>query len=116
VHFFLNGGKAAYFPAGAGLDARLRFIHDERSEAASSAEPIITAALYANYKRLSLSLPLWTRFYSNGIYFTMLPELSCRIGRRFSVFFRYELSYLTLYKVSSHQFHQDRFIGNSFLL
>lgn len=110
-YYFTKTIKPIYFSAGIGLDTRIRIINDDRSEATSSAEPIISMTLHGNFKKLSFSAPLWTRFYSNGISFTLLPEASFQIGRRFSIFVRYELSYLTIYKASTHEWRQDNFIG-----
>jgi hypothetical protein len=110
-YYFAKTIKPLYFSAGIGLDTRIRIINDDRSEATSSAEPIISMTLHGNFKKLSFNAPLWTRFYSNGISFTLLPEASFQIGRRFSIFVRYELSYLTIYKASTHEWRHDNFIG-----
>lgn len=110
-YYFTKTIKPIYFSAGIGLDTRIRIINDDRSEATSSAEPIISMTLHGNFKKLSFNAPLWTRFYSNGISFTLLPEASFQIGKRFSIFVRYELSYLTIYKASTHEWRQDNFIG-----
>jgi hypothetical protein len=110
-YYFTKTIKPLYFSAGIGLDTRIRIINDDRSEATSSAEPIISMTLHGNFKKLSFNAPLWTRFYSNGISFTLLPEAFFQIGRRFSIFVRYELSYLTIYKASTHEWRQDNFIG-----
>ena len=110
-YYFTKTIKPLYFSAGIGLDTRIRILNDDRSEATSSAEPIITMTLHGNYKKLSFNVPLWTRLYSNGISFTLLPEVSFQIGKRFSIFSRYELSYLTIYKASTYEWQQDSFIG-----
>ncbi|MBI4947623.1 MAG: hypothetical protein HY840_14630 [Bacteroidetes bacterium] len=110
-YYFTKTIKPIYFSAGIGLDTRIRMINDDRSQAASSAEPLISIAIHGNYKTLSFNTPLWTRFYSNGISFTLLPEASFRIGKRVSIFIRYELSYLAIYKTSTHEWRQDNFIG-----
>ena len=78
-YYFTKTIKPLYFSAGIGLDTRIRIINDDRSEAASSAEPIISMTLYGNLKKLSFKAPLWTRFYSNGISFTLLPEVSIQM-------------------------------------
>ena len=114
-YYFTKTIKPFYFSAGIGLDTRIRLVHDERSEATSSAEPLISLTIHGNYKKLSFNSPLWTRFYSNGISFSLLPEASYQIGKRFSLFLRYELSYLSIYKVSSHEWRQDCFIGSQIL-
>jgi len=110
-YYFTKKIKPLYFSAGIGLDTRIRIINDDRSEATSSAEPIISMTLHGNFLKLSFNAPFWTRFYSNGISFTLLPEASFQIGKRFSIFVRYELSYLTIYKASTHEWRQDNFIG-----
>lgn len=114
-YYFTKTIKPIYFSAGVGLDTRIRLVNDERSEARSSAEPLISLAIHGNYKKLSFNAPLWTRFYSNGISFSLLPESSFQIGNRFSLFLRYELSYLSVYKVSTHEWRQDSFIGTHIL-
>lgn len=110
-YYFIKTIKPIYFSAGVGLDTRIRLVNDERSEATSSAEPLISLTIYGIYKKLSLKIPYWTRFYSNGISFSLLPETSYQIGKRFSLFLRYELSYLSVYKVSTHEWRQDCFFG-----
>lgn len=114
-YYFTKTIKPIYFSAGVGIDSRIRLVNDERSEATSSAEPLISLTIHGNYKELSFNTPLWTRFYSNGISFTLLPEASYQIGKRFSIFLRYELSYLSVYKVSTHEWRQDSFIGTHIL-
>jgi hypothetical protein len=114
-YYFTDAMKPVYFSAGIGTDIRLRFVHDERSTAVSSAEPLVSLAFHGNFKKLSLETPLWTRFYSNGISFTLLPEASYRLGNRISIFARYELSYLAIYKVSAHEWRQDCFLGTHIL-
>ena len=115
-YYFTKTIKPIYFSAGVGIDTRIRLVNDERSEATSSAEPLISLAIHGNYKKLSFNIPLWTRFYSNGISFSLLPEASYQIGKRFSIFLRYELNYLSVYKVSTHEWRQDCFIGTHILL
>ena len=114
-YYFSKTIKPIYFSAGIGLDTRIRLVNDKRSKATSSAEPFISLAIHCNYKKLSISTSLWTRFYSNGISITLLPEASYQIGKHFSIFLRYELSYLTIYKVSTHEWRQDCFIGTHVL-
>lgn len=103
-----------YFSAGMGLDSRIRLVKDIRSEAVSSVEPLISLTLHGNYKKLGFNVPFWTRFYSNGISYTLLPEASCKIGNRVSVFIRYELSFLKVYKIAAREWRQDSFIGTCF--
>jgi hypothetical protein len=114
-YYFTREIKPFYFSAGIGLDARIRLVNDERSEATSSAEPLLSLTLHGNHKKLSFGAPLWTRFYSNGISFSLLPEASCQVGKRFSLFLRCELTYLSIYKVSTHEWRQDCFIGTHIL-
>ncbi len=114
-YYFTKAIKPFYFSAGVGLDTRIRIVKDERSEATSSAEPLICFAAHIYYKKLSFYSPLWTRFYSNGVSFSLLPEMHYRFGKSFSIFARYELSYLSVYKQSSHEWRQDNFIGTQIL-
>jgi len=110
-YYFGKTIKPFYFSAGVGLDTRIRLVNDIRSEATTSAEPVISLTVHGNHEKLSFDAPLWTRFYSNGLSFSLLPEASYQIGKRFSLFLRYELSYLSVYKVSTHEWRQDCFIG-----
>jgi len=114
-YYFTKTTKQIYFSAGLGLDARIRLVNDEGSNATSSAEPLISLAIHGRHKKLSFSAPYWTRFYANGISLTLLPEASYQLGTHFSIFFRYELSYLSIYKVSAHEWRQDCFIGTHIL-
>ena len=114
-YYFTKTIRPIYFSVGIGIDTRIRLVNDERSEAASSAEPLISLTIHGNHKKLSFNTPLWTRFYSNGISFSLLPEASYQIGKCFSIFLRYELSYLSVYKVSTHEWRQDSFIGTHIL-
>lgn len=114
-YYFTKTIKSFHLSAGAGLDTRIRLVNDVRSEATSSAEPLFSLTMYGNYKKLSFNTALWTRFYSNGISFALLPELSYQIAKRFSFFARYEISYLTIYKASIYEWRQDCFVGTHIL-
>lgn len=114
-YYFTKTIAPIYFSAGLGLDTRIRLVNDARTDATSSAEPLISLTIHGNYKKLSFNLPFWTRFYSNGISFAALPEASYQFGKRVSLFVRYELSYLTVYQVSTHEWQQDSFIGSHIL-
>lgn len=115
-YYFTKTSKPVYFSAGLGLDTRLRFVNDERSEARNSAEPLLSFTFHGNHKKLSFNSPFWTRFYSNGISYSLLPESSFQIGNRFLIFLRYELSYFSVYKVSTHEWRRDCLIGAHILL
>jgi hypothetical protein len=115
-YYFTKAVKPIYFSAGIGLDARIRLVHDNRSAAGSSAEPLVSLTFHGNYKRFFFDMPLWTRFYSNGISFALLPEASVQISKRFSILIRYELSFLDIYRASVHEWRQDCFTGTSILL
>lgn len=110
-YYFSKTSKPIYFSAGIGVDARIRLVHDARSEATSSIEPLMSFSVHGNYNKLSFNTPLWTRYYSNGISFSLLPEASYQIGNRMSLFLRYELSYLSLYNGATHEWREDAFIG-----
>lgn len=99
-----------YF-VGLGVDARIRLVNDERADVSSSTEPIVALGMIGNFKKVSFSLPQWTRFYSNGISFSVLPEGSYHLSEKFSAFARYELTYLSVYKNLTHEWRQDCFIG-----
>jgi len=110
-YYFSGISKPVFFSVSFGFDARLRFVKEERSEARSSVEPIMSFAVYGNYKKFSFNMPLWTRFYSNGISFTVLPEVSFKAGKNLGLFVRYELSYLSIYKMQTHEWRRDSFFG-----
>lgn len=114
-YYFTKTIKPIYFSAGVGIDTRIRLVNDERSLATRSAEPLISLTIHGNYKKISFNIPYWTRFYSNGISLTILPEVSCQIWKQFYLFLRYELSYLSIYKISNHEWRQDCFIGTHIL-
>jgi hypothetical protein len=110
-YYFAGESKNISFSAGIGLDARIRLVHDARSDASSSVEPLISMAGHGSFKKISCDLPLWTRFYSNGISFSVLPVISWQMNDRLSLFIRYELSYLSIYNASTHEWRRDNFIG-----
>lgn len=99
--------------AGLGADIRLRFLNDSRSEAVSSAEPLIAVTSRFTINRFGMEVPLWTRFYSNGISFALQPQFRFDVSERFAVFARYELTYLTVYGGVTSEWRQDSFIGAS---
>lgn len=114
-YYFIKKTNLLYFSVGLGLDTRIRLIHDERSIATSSVEPLISFTIHGNYKKIYFNTPIWTRFYSNGISFSLLPEISYQIGKRFSLFLRYEMSSLSIYNPSTYEYRQDNFIGTHIL-
>ncbi|MFM2018551.1 MAG: hypothetical protein RL007_2207 [Bacteroidota bacterium] len=99
--------------AGLGADIRLRFLNDSRSEAVSSAEPLVAITSRIMINKFGIELPLWTRFYSNGISFAVQPQFQFDLSERLAVFARYELTYLTVYGGITSEWRQDSFIGAS---
>jgi hypothetical protein len=110
-YYFTKKLKPVYFSVGLGLDTRIRLSNDERSEAKTSAEPMIIGGIHGRYKNFTYSMPFWNRYYSNGISFSFLPEVAYQVSPRLSLFFRYELNLLAIYKTSSFEVQQDCFIG-----
>jgi hypothetical protein len=109
---YLKDEKSTFnYFVGLGVDARIRLVNDERADVSSTAEPILALGMTGNFKKVSFSLPQWTRFYSNGISFSLLPEGSFHFSEKISAFARYELSYLSVYKNQTHEWRQDCFIG-----
>lgn len=109
---YLRDEKSTFnYFVGIGLDARIRLVNDERADVSTSAEPIVVLGMNGNIKKVSFTLPQWTRFYSNGISFSILPEGNFHFSEKFSAFARYELSYLSVYKNMTHEWRQDCFIG-----
>ncbi|MCF6366264.1 MAG: hypothetical protein L3J35_08690 [Bacteroidales bacterium] len=114
-YYFTNPIKPIYFSIGLGVDTRIRLVNDIRSEATTGAEPIISTTIHGDIKNASFNLSLWTRFYSNGSSFNLLPEFSYKIGSKISLFIRYELNYLKVYGISAHKWKQDSFFGMKIL-
>jgi hypothetical protein len=102
------------FSVGVGLNSRIRLVNDERSEETSSIEPLIETALEGNHKKFSFKIPLRTELYKNGISFSLLPKISYQFGKNFSAFFRYEISYLKVYKNPIYEWRRDSFLGFNF--
>lgn len=113
-YVFKKESSAYYFTAGLGLDARLRFVNDSRSTATTSIEPLIVLSANGNFEEWNFHTPLWTRLYSNGIAFTILPEASYKFNEKIEVFARYEWSLLSLYGGKSNEWRRDLFLGVKF--
>lgn len=110
-YYFTKKLKPVYFSVGVGLDTRIRLSNDIRSEAKTSAEPMIMGGVHGRYKNFTYSIPIWNRYYSNGISVSFLPQVAYQVSPRLSLFFKYELNLLALYKPSSFEVQQDCFIG-----
>jgi hypothetical protein len=110
-YYFSKTEKPIYFSAGVGLDARIRLMNDSRSTATSSLEPLFCMALHGNYKKVSYALPLWTRWYTNGISYTLLPQFNWKLNEKNALFIRYELTYLRISNNVSNEWSQDVFLG-----
>ena len=110
-YYFSKTEKPLYFSAGIGLDTRIRLVNDSRSTATSSVEPLLSLALHGNYKKVSYSLPLWTRWYSNGMAYTILPQINWNLSEKNALFVRYEMNYLRISKNVSSEWSQDLFLG-----
>ena len=113
-YVFKKEKSAYYFTAGLGFDARLRFLNDIRSTATTSVEPLVALSANGNFEKWNFRAPLWTRFYSNGIAFTILPEVNYNFNEKISVFVRYEWSLLALYGGKSYEWRRDLFVGVKF--
>ncbi len=111
---FSETTRPLYFSAGIGADIRLRILNDERSEAVSSAEPLLSISANGQLGKFDYQVPLWTRFYSNGISFALLPEARWNFKQKWNAFLRYELSYLSIYGGESHEWRRDCFVGAGF--
>jgi hypothetical protein len=113
-YVFKNENSAFYFNVGLGLDTRLRYVKDVRSLAKTSIEPLIVLSANGNFEHFRFKVPFWSRFYSNGLAFTVLPEVTYQINNKFGVFSLYEWTLLSLYGSKSHEWRRDLFIGISF--
>ena len=107
---FPESPAGARWSAGIGLDGRVRLSQDSRSDAVSSAEPLLSGAYTGRYRRFAYTAPLWTRFYDNGIAFTVLPEVAYAFTAT-SLFVRYELSFLQFYGDGTHEWRRDLYLG-----
>ena len=97
--------------AGIGADLRLRLEKDRRGTQVTSMEPLVAISPYFYRSKWILKTPLWTRFYTNGIGFTLLPEIKYQFHVKWSMYGRYELSYFSNYQQDNYQFQRDCFIG-----
>ena len=104
-----------YFSAGIGCDVRIRLVKDERSLAISSAEPIVQVGIHSHLSRFNMHLPIWSRFYSNGLSFTALPEVNYHLSKRIGIYLRDEVSLLSIYQKGGHEWRHDIFLGFNFL-
>lgn len=96
---------------GIGFNLRLRLDRDSRGNQASSLEPIVSISPYFRNAKWVIKSPLWTQFYVNGIGVTILPQINFSLTEKWSVFGRYEFSFIQQYKTSNRQFQQDCFVG-----
>ena len=110
-YYFSKTEKPLYFSAGIGLDTRIRLVNDSRSTATSSVEPLLSLALHGNYKKVSYSLPFWTRWYSNGMAYNILPQINWNLSEKNALFVRYEMNFLRISKNVSNEWNQDVFVG-----
>lgn len=97
--------------AGIGADQRLRFEKDKRGTQVSSMEPIVSISPYFRKPKWIFTAPLWSRFYNNGVGFTLLPEIKYKLYTLWYIYGRYEISFLTNYRSTNYQFQRDCFIG-----
>lgn len=96
---------------GLGMDTHFNLIKDIRSSAFSSVAPLASVSVQCNSNAFKLAVPLWSRFYSNGISLSALPEISFRATKKIKVFTRYEISHLMVYQTGENEWQQDIFIG-----
>lgn len=104
-----------YFSAGIGCDVRLRLVNDERSLAVSSAEPIVQVGIHSQLSKFNFHLPIWSRFYSNGLSITALPEVNFQVSKRIGIYLRDEVGLLSIYQNGGHEWRHDIFVGAHFL-
>lgn len=97
--------------AGIGVDLRLRLDKDIRGDQKSSLEPIVSICPYFYKSKWIIKSPLWTRFYTNGIGVTLLPEIHYFFNQKWGVYGRYEFSYFQQYTLTNNQLQQDCFVG-----
>lgn len=96
---------------GLGAELMLRLNKDSRSQAENGVQPIVKIGVQATRKRFTGYLPIWTRFYSNGISFCLMPELRFQAGTRITLFGRYEQTLLQFYSYPLNEWRHDAFVG-----
>lgn len=104
-----SSGMTTY--AGLGLETMIRIQGDDRSQATSGVQPMVVMGIRADHGRLYLNFPLWTKFYSNGISISAVPEFGYPLNKKFDVYLRPELSWLSFYNGSGHEWRYDMLIG-----
>jgi hypothetical protein len=110
-------GKGQWqFAAGAGFEARLRLVNDERSQAESSVEPLVSLTGSVNHGKWAAQLPLWTRFYSNGLSLTLQPEVSYSFAQRWKCLARVETGCILLTSSPGTEWRLDSFLGVGYSL
>lgn len=97
--------------AGGGAELMLRINGDDRSQATSGVQPMIMFGSMYYTGKFQFNVPVWTKFYRNGVSVSILPEPSYRVSDKFQLFLRYELSFLALYSGSSHNWRHDALLG-----
>lgn len=99
------------FGTGAGLNVRARFVKDVRSEARSSAEPLMVFSFSTTLgNRMSLSMPLWFSFYLDGLSVTPMPEYGIT-WKKMDIFVRFEFPQYLRYSPWQHESVWDAFLG-----
>lgn len=111
VHYNKMLNAKTLFYGGAGFNLRIRLVHDDRSTAVSSAEPVLKAGMQFQQAKFRFGLAIQNTFYANGTGATAFPEISWQACKRVLIFLRYEGSYLRIYKSDSHQWRHDSFAG-----
>lgn len=105
--YAVDENLAGYF--GAGAELMLRLNGDDRSQATSGVQPLLVFGSMLHEKKFYFNVPIWTRFYGNGISFSILPEPSYKV-RDVQFFVRYELSLLALYH-GGHEWRHESMLG-----
>ncbi len=111
-YFYPEKIAQGYFSSGLGLDIRIRLLRDVRGHIDNSAEPLWSLAYTTEYKKYSGNISLWTRFYENGISFSLRPQIFYQ-WQAFALYARYEINYLQLYDYPVHEWTRDSFLGIS---
>lgn len=105
-----KGNNLTYY-VGGGAELMLRINGDDRSQATSGVQPMLMFGSMYHPGKFSFNLPVWTKFYGNGISLSVLPEPSYKITDKVQLFLRYELSFLALYNGTSQDWRHDALLG-----
>jgi hypothetical protein len=109
---FIQPNPGSRFWIGVGVDVRLRNNNDVRSSEVNSAEPLLMMEWQKEFgKNFVLRVPLWSRWYSNGMSLTLLPAAEYNMNKRWCLFTRFEGTWLNIRHQKDSEWRRDLFFG-----